>query len=169
MQQVHIHAMFHRFRTVHCKRMIPREDTSITRMCILATLPVSCTVWVKNASSRKRIMQVFITSLVGELSLQWIIPGHHRGRLFIGSTKSLFHLHTRKDFKITDICLRCRDKRIYRHSFFSEFVFLLKHRSMPEETTILWWMQKFMANTMSKDSIPYVIVSVSYDGLCKCL
>ena len=32
---------------------------------------------------------------------------------------------------------------------------------------IPWWMYKFMANTMSKDPIPYVIVSVSYDGLCK--
>ena len=41
---VHIHAIFHRYCTVHCKRMIPREDASITRMCILATLPVSCTV-----------------------------------------------------------------------------------------------------------------------------
>ena len=41
---VHIHVMFHRYCTVHCKRMIPREDTSITHMCILVTLPVSCTV-----------------------------------------------------------------------------------------------------------------------------
>ena len=41
---VHIHAIFHRYCTVHCKRMIPREDASITHMCILATLPVSCTV-----------------------------------------------------------------------------------------------------------------------------
>ena len=30
--------------TVHGKRMIPREDASITRMCILATLPLSCIV-----------------------------------------------------------------------------------------------------------------------------
>ena len=28
-------------------------------------------------------------------------------------------------------------------------------------------MNKFMANTMSEDSNPYVVVSVSYDGLCK--
>ena len=41
---VHIHAIFHRYCTVHCKIMIPREDASITRMCILATLPLSCTV-----------------------------------------------------------------------------------------------------------------------------
>ena len=34
----------------------------------------------------EKIMQVFIASLVGELSLQWINPGHHRVRLFIGST-----------------------------------------------------------------------------------
>ena len=33
--------------------------------------------------------------------------------------------------------------------------------------TIPWWMHKFMANTMSQDSIPYVVVSVRYDGLCK--
>ena len=33
--------------------------------------------------------------------------------------------------------------------------------------TVPWWMHKFMANTMSQDSIPYIVVSVSYDGLCK--
>ena len=33
--------------------------------------------------------------------------------------------------------------------------------------TIPWWMHKFMANTMSHDSISYIIVSVRYDGLCK--
>ena len=37
------------------------------------------------------------------------------------------------------------------------------------EKTIPWWMHRFMANTMSQNSIPYVIVLVSYDGLCKCL
>ena len=46
---VHIHAMFHRYCTVHCKRMILREDTNITRMCILVMLPVSCTVYVAGA------------------------------------------------------------------------------------------------------------------------
>ena len=30
---------------VLCSRMVPREKLSITRMCILATLPVSCTVY----------------------------------------------------------------------------------------------------------------------------
>ena len=34
-------------------------------------------LWVKNASCRKKFRQVFIASLVGELSLQWINPGHH--------------------------------------------------------------------------------------------
>ena len=33
--------------------------------------------------------------------------------------------------------------------------------------TIPWWMHKFMVNTMSQESIPYIVVSVSYDGLCK--
>ena len=42
-----------------------------------------------------------------------------------------FHLHTRKDSKVTDVCLRCGDERIYRHSFFSEFAFLLEQRSTP--------------------------------------
>ena len=115
----------------------------------------------------KKFMQVFIDSLVGELSLQWMNPGHHCVRLFIGSTKILFHLHTLKDFKVTDVCLRRGDERIYRRSFFSEFSFFLEHRSMPGTKTIPWWMHKLMANTMSKDPIPYSIVSVSYDGLCK--
>ena len=35
----------------------------------------------------EKITQVFIASLMGELSLQWINPGHQCGRLFIGSTK----------------------------------------------------------------------------------
>ena len=30
---------------------------------------------------------IFITSMVGEVSLQWIHPGHHHVHLFIGSTK----------------------------------------------------------------------------------
>ena len=39
---------------------------------------------------------------------------------------------------------------------------------MPREKTIPWWMHKFMANTMSQDSIPCAVVSVSYDDLiCK--
>ena len=41
--------------------------------------------WVKNASFRKKNMQVFIALLVGELTLLWINPGHHRVSLFIGS------------------------------------------------------------------------------------
>ena len=40
---------------------------------------------------------------------------------------------------------------------------------MPGAKTISWWMHKFMANAMSEDSIQYAIVSVRYDGLCKCL
>ena len=84
-----------------------------------------------------------------------------------GVSKSLFHLHTLKDSKVTDICFRCGDERIYRQSFFSEFAFLLEHRSMPGEKTIPWWMHKVMANTMSEDSIPYTIVAVRYGGLCK--
>ena len=35
--------------------------------------------------------------------------------------------------------------------------FLLEHKSMPGTKTLPWWMHKFMANTMSKDSIPYAI------------
>ena len=115
----------------------------------------------------KKIMQVCIASLVGDLSLQWINPGHHRVSLFIGSKKSLFHLHTQKDFEVTVVCLCCGDERIYRQSFFSEFAFLLEYRSMPGVITVPWWMYKFMVNTMSEDSIPYAVVSVSYDGLCK--
>ena len=95
-------------------------------------------------------MQVFIALLVGELSRQWINPGNHHVRLSIGSTKkSLFHLPTQKDSKVTDVCLCCGDERIYRRSFFSEFAFLLEQTSLPEEKTILWCMHKFMANTMS--------------------
>ena len=75
-------------------------------------------------------MQVFIVSLMGELSLQCINPGHHRVCLFIGSTKSLFQIHTRKDFKVTDVYLCCGDEIIYRQLFCSVFSFLLEHRSM---------------------------------------
>ena len=53
-----------------------------------STFVIKCILklWVKNVSSRKRIIQVFIASMVGELSLQWM---HHRVRLFVGSTKNL--------------------------------------------------------------------------------
>ena len=85
-------------------------------------------LWVKNASCRKTFMQIFIASLVGELSLQWINPGHHRVRLFIGSTKIFVSSPYTKG---TDVCLRCGDERIYRQSFFSEFAFLYEHRNMP--------------------------------------
>ena len=43
----------------------------------------------KKRKLQKKIMQVFIASLVGELRFQWISPGHHRVRLFIGSTKNV--------------------------------------------------------------------------------
>ena len=41
----------------------------------------------KKRKLQKKITQVFIASLVGELNRQWIYPGHHRVRLSIGSTK----------------------------------------------------------------------------------
>ena len=41
----------------------------------------------KKRKLQKKFTQVFVASLVGELSLQWIHPGHHRVRLCIGSTK----------------------------------------------------------------------------------
>ena len=52
----------------------------------------------------KKFTLVFIASLVSELSLQWINPRNHSVRLFIESTKIS---HTRKDIKVTDVCLRC--------------------------------------------------------------
>ena len=39
----------------------------------------------KKCKLQKKTTQVCIASLVGELSLQWIHPGHHLVRLFIGS------------------------------------------------------------------------------------
>ena len=41
----------------------------------------------KKCKLQKKITQVFIASVVGELSLQSINPGYHRVRLFIGNTK----------------------------------------------------------------------------------
>ena len=38
----------------------------------------------------KKFTQVFTASLVGKLSIQWINPGNHRVRLFIGNT-NIFH------------------------------------------------------------------------------
>ena len=69
----------------------------------------------KNCKLQKKIMQVFITLLVGELTLQWINPGHQRVPLLIGSSKILFHRHTQVGFWVTDICLRCGDERIYNN------------------------------------------------------
>ena len=47
----------------------------------------------------KKIMQVFIASLVGELSLQWINPGH-RVHLSIGSTKIFVSSPYTKEFQL---------------------------------------------------------------------
>ena len=58
---VHIHAIFHWYCTVHCKRMTPREDASITRMCILATLPLSCTVLSLDCMTWELLSLVIIT------------------------------------------------------------------------------------------------------------
>ena len=109
-------------------------------------------------------MQAFIASLVGELSLQWINPGHHRVCLFIVSTKSLFHLPTRMDFKVTDVCLHCGDENIYRQSFsvnfpsFSNTETCLGQKLYLGGCTHSW---------QTQHSIPYAVLSVSYDGLCK--
>ena len=67
-----------------------------------------------------------------------------------------------------DICLHCGDERIYDNfsSMKSPF-FWITEEYLWRKKTIPWWMHKFMVNTMSKNSTPYVIVSESYDGLCK--
>ena len=41
-------------------------------------------------------MQVFITLVVSELTLQWINPGHHRVPLFIRSLKNLCFIFTHR-------------------------------------------------------------------------
>ena len=43
-------------------------------------------------------MQVFIASMVDELSLQLINPGHHSVRLFIGNTKIFVSSPYMKEF-----------------------------------------------------------------------
>ena len=53
----------------------------------------------KKRKLRKKIMQVFITSLVGKLSLPWINPGHYRVRLFIGSTQIFVSFPYMKGFQ----------------------------------------------------------------------
>ena len=58
-----------------------------------------------------------------------------------------------------DVWLRCNDEKIY-----DDFS-LLSFRITED---YLWQkLHKFMANTVSKDSTMYTIVSVSCDGLCK--
>jgi len=43
---------------------------------------------------QKKIIQVFIVWLVGELTPQWINPGDQCVHMLIKSSKVLFHLHT---------------------------------------------------------------------------
>ena len=83
-------------------------------------------------------MQVSIASLVGELSLQWINPEHHRVRLFMESTKIFVSSPCRKRFQKlqTFVYTVVTKEYSYRQSFFSEFSFLLEHRSMPGAKTI---------------------------------
>ena len=49
--------------------MIPREDASITRMCVFATLPVSCTVYASPLSFLK-----FINAIIGKYYLAQYLP-----------------------------------------------------------------------------------------------
>ena len=126
-------------------------------------------VWVRTQAPEK-ITQVFIASLVGELSREWINPDkswesscspvhrEYKSLCFISIHKKIPKLQTFVYVAVT--------KEFTDQSFFSEFAFLLEQRSMPGKT-IPWYMHKLMANTMSQDSIPYVVVSVSYNGLCK--
>ena len=61
-----------------------------------------------------------------------------------------------------DVCLHCDDEKIY------DDISSMNLPSFRITEDYLWQkLHKFMANTVSKDSPLYTIVSVSYDGLCK--
>jgi len=47
----------------------------------------------------------------------------------------------------------------------NEFSFLLEKHGLAK--TILQWIHKFVANTMSKNSTPYTIVSIHYVSMCR--
>jgi len=59
-----------------------------------STFVINCNwkQWGKIHKLQKKIMWVFIVSLVSELRLQWINPGHQHIYFSIRSSKSLFHL-----------------------------------------------------------------------------
>ena len=97
-------------------------------------------------------------------------PGHHRVRLFIGSKKNIcfISIHERIS-KLQTFVYVAVTKEFTDDRFSVNFPSFSNTEACPGGETIPWWMHKFMTNTMSEDSIPYAIVSVSYDGLCKCL
>ena len=117
---------------------------------------------------QKKILHKFLSFHWSvNLTVQWINPGYRRVRLFIRSSKILVSSPYTEGF----VSYRHLFMLwwIKRQSFFSELAFLLGHRSIPQTKPISWWIHKSIANTMSQDSMPYAVVSVSNDGLCKCL
>ena len=115
----------------------------------------------------EKIMQVFIVLLVGELTLWWINPGHHRVPLFIGSSKILVSSLYTGGFLSYGRLFTLRWRKNLWWSFFNEFAFLPDHRRILLAKAIPWWIHKFMVNTMSKDSTSYAIVSVRYVSACR--
>ena len=112
-------------------------------------------------------MQVFIVTLVGELSCQWINPGHHRVRLSMGVQKSCFISIHEKIPKLLMFVYIAVTKEFTNDRFSVNLPSFSNKEACLRKKTIPRWMHKFMANTMSQDSIPYIVVSVSYNGLCK--
>ena len=118
----------------------------------------------KKRKLQKKIMQVFIALLVGELILQWIYPGHQRVPLFIGSSQSLVSSLYTGGFLSCGHLFTLRLQKNLEQFFFNEFAFLPDHRRISLAKPIPWWIHQFMANTMNNDSTLYAIVSVSYDA-----
>ena len=64
----------------------------------------------------EKIVQVFITFLIGELTLQWINPRYHCVPLSIGSSQIFVHFNTQVGCRVTDVCLHCGDEN-FRMTF----------------------------------------------------
>ena len=71
----------------------------------------------------------------------------------------MLHLHTWKDYWVTDISSHCGDKRIYIQS---SWIHLPSQTWRAKNYTLVD--SQIQANTMSQDSTPYAIVSVGYNG-----